>query len=82
MDKDSLQDSGRYNWLRRASSEQVLLWVHCFKRSNESIDTCLRLEFLERALMDNRRERDRILSEISNLQESLNLMQKDKEENS
>ena len=82
MANDSLQNSGRYNWLRRASSEQVLLWVYCFKRSNESIDTYLRLEFLERALRDSLRERDRILSEIASLKESLRLMQKDVEENS
>ena len=75
-------NSRRYRWLQRASSEQVLLWVHCFKRSNESIDTFLELECLEIDLEESLKERDRTLSKIVSLKESLRLMQKDGEENS
>lgn len=77
-----IYNSRRYRWLQRASSERVLLWVHCFKRSNESIDTFLKLECLESDLAESLSERDRLLPKISNLKESLRLMQKDGEENS
>ena len=77
-----MENSRRYRWLQRASSEQVLLWVHCFKRSNESIDTFLKLECLDSDLAESLSERDRLLSKILNLKESLRLMQKDVEENS
>jgi hypothetical protein len=81
IDEDR-KNSRRYRWLQRASSEQVLLWVHCFKRSNESIDTFLKLECLDSDLAESLSERDRLLSEIVSLKESLRLMQKDGEENS
>jgi len=75
-----MDNSRRYRWLQRASSEQVLLWVHCFKRSNASIDIFLKLECLESELAESLSERDRLLSETVNLKESLRLMQKDEEE--
>ncbi len=81
IDEDR-KNSRRYRWLQRASSEQVLLWVHCFKRSNESIDTFLKLKCREIDLEEILSERDQILSEIASLKESLRLMQKGEEENS
>lgn len=77
-----LDNSRRYNWLKKASKEQILLWMGAFGRSDESIDTFIKLKCREIALEEILSERDQILSEIASLKESLRLMQKDEEENS
>jgi hypothetical protein len=63
-----LDDSRRYNWLKKASKEQILLWMEAFGRSDESIDTALRASMVELKIKQLSRQLESYKQELQQLQ--------------
>ncbi len=68
-----LDNSRRYNWLKKASKEQILLWMEAFGRSDESIDAAmveLEIKQLSRQLESYKEELRQLQSSVSNKKEN------------
>ena len=63
-----LDDSRRYNWLKKASKEQILLWMEAFGRSDESIDTALRASMVELEIKKLSRQLESFKKELQQLE--------------
>ncbi len=73
-----LDDSRRYNWLKKASKEQILLWMEAFGRSDESIDAAIRAGMVELEIKQLSRQLEYYKEELRQLQSSVS----NKKENS
>ncbi len=62
-----LDDSRRYNWLKKASKEQILLWMEAFGRSDESIDAAIRAGMVELEIKKLSRQLESYKEELQQL---------------
>ena len=63
-----MENSRRYNWLKKASKEQILLWMEAFGRSDESIDTALRASMVELEIKKLSRQLESFKEELQQLE--------------
>ena len=63
-----MENSRRYNWLKKASKEQILLWMGAFGRSDESIDAALRTSMVELEIKKLSRQLESFKKELQQLE--------------